>query len=85
MELKQENQKQCGLQDCELIKIRNRDIPVLQDVIYVMQEVRVLEIRRQWQRERMYSITQHLTGMPKQQGEHGGLEAAFYRRGGAGR
>ena len=77
MNMKHEDQKQCGPQDCEPIKIRNRDIPVLQDVIRVMQEVRALETRRQWQRERMYNITQHLTGMPKQQGEHGGLEAAF--------
>lgn len=72
-----EDQRQQGTQDCEPIKIRNRDIFVLQDVIRVMQEVRALETRRQWQRERMTNITRHLTGMPIQHGGMGGLDAAF--------
>lgn len=72
-----EEQKRQGTQGHEPIRVHNRDIPILQDVIRVMQEVRALETRRQWQRERMTNITKHLTGMPRQQGVGGGLEAAF--------
>lgn len=72
------NEKRTDRQhDCETIRVNNRDILILQEVICVMQEVRALETRREWQRERMYNITQHLTGMPSQHGQTGGLEAAF--------
>lgn len=62
--------------DCQPIRIKNRDILVLQDVIHVMQEVRALETRRLWQRERMTNITHHLTGMPSGGGPSG-LDEAF--------
>ena len=61
----------------EAVTVNNRDILVLQEVIYVMQEIRALERRREWQRARMHNITQHLTGMPSQHGGQGGLDAAF--------
>ena len=57
--------------------IRNRDIPLLTDVLYVMQEVRMAEERRAWQRERLTNITPHLTGMPGGGGMPKGMEEAF--------
>ena len=59
------------------IVIRNRDITILQRVIYVMQEIRALEARRLWQKDRMQNITQHLSGMPRGGSGPTGLDAAF--------
>lgn len=56
--------------------IMNRDIPKLQKVVSLMQDIRALEERRMWQRERMLNITQHLSGMPGS-GEPRGLDAAY--------
>lgn len=60
----------------ESIKVNNRDILILQDVIRVMQDIRALETRREWQRERMMNITHHLSGMPGGGTPHG-LNEAF--------
>ena len=43
----------------------NRDIPVLQDVLPVMQLVNRTEELRGWQRGRAEKITANLTGMPR--------------------
>ena len=53
--------------------IRNRDIPLLADILSIMQEICQIEQRRNWQRDRMLSITQHLSGMPR----GGGLPKGF--------
>lgn len=44
--------------------IRNRDIPLLNSIFYIMQDIVSLENRRDWQRGRMFSTTKRLTGMP---------------------
>lgn len=59
------------------VVIRNRDIPLLSDVFYIMQEVCQIEQRRDWQRDRMLNITQHLSGMPGGGGVPKGLDEAF--------
>ena len=59
------------------VVIRNRDIPLLADVLPIMQEVCMIEQRRDWQRDRMQNITQHLTGMPGGGGMPKGLDEAF--------
>lgn len=46
------------------IVIHNRDIPLLADVLPIMQAVCHIERQRDWQKDRMANITQHLTGMP---------------------
>lgn len=46
------------------IEVRNRDIPALSEVLYIMQDVCQIERRREWQHDRMTHITQRLTGMP---------------------
>ena len=46
------------------VVIRNRDIPVLADVLAIMQDVRMTEEQKAWQRDRLTNITPHLTGMP---------------------
>lgn len=60
------------------VVVRNKDIIVLEKVLYVMASVCNAERRRQWQQERMYNITQHYSGMP---GSGGGvpvgLDATF--------
>lgn len=57
--------------------IRNRDIPLLADVLCIMQEICQIERQRDWQRDRMLNITQHLTGMPGGGGQPKGLDEAF--------
>lgn len=58
-------------------KIKNRDIPLLSRVRFIMQEVCRTEKRREWQQDRMFSITQKLTGMPGGGGVPKGFDAAF--------
>lgn len=52
----------------EPLVIRNEDIPALQRVYGIMQEIVSLEKRREWLRERMTSISQHLSDMPHGKG-----------------
>lgn len=59
------------------VMIRNRDIPLLADVLPIMQEICQIERRRDWQRDRMTNITQHLSGMPGGGGVPKGLDEAF--------
>lgn len=58
-------------------KIRNRDIPLLQNVYFLMQDIVSLERRMQWQRDRMNNVSQHLSGMPGEGRTPRGLDAAF--------
>lgn len=57
--------------------VKNRDIPLLARVLYVMQDVCSLEKRCEWQRDRMFNITQHMTGMPGGKGVPTGFDAAL--------
>lgn len=59
------------------VVVYNRDIPLLADVLSVMQAVRQIERRRDWQRDRMMHITQSVTGMPSGSGGARGLDYAF--------
>ena len=59
------------------VVIRNRDIPLLADVLSIMQEICHIEQQRDWQHDRMLNITQHLTGMPGGGGTPKGLDEAF--------
>ena len=51
------------------VVVRNKDIPMLANVLNIMQEVQSLERRREWQRDRLYNITSHITGMPRGGGD----------------
>lgn len=57
--------------------IRNRDIMLLARVLYTMQDVRAAERKRLWQQDRLWNITQKITGMPGGHGAPGGLEQQF--------
>lgn len=57
--------------------IRNRDVIRLCNVLPIMQEITALEQRREWERDRQYSITKSLSGMPRSGGLPQGLDAAF--------
>lgn len=59
------------------VEVQNKDIPLLADVLYVMQEICQIEKRREWQKDRLFSISQHLTGMPGGSGTPKGLDEAF--------
>lgn len=59
------------------IEVCNRDIPLLSEILYIMQDVCQIEQRRDWQHDRMYNITQHLTGMPRGGGLPNGLDETF--------
>lgn len=60
----------------ETIAIKNRDIPRLQRVVSLMQDIKALEERMLWERERMVNITQHLSWAPGG-GAQRGLDAAY--------
>jgi hypothetical protein len=53
------------------VKIANRDIPLLREVLSVMQSVYHTEQLHEWQRERMVKITASLSGMPGGGGRKG--------------
>ena len=63
----------------EPIKIINKDIPILARVLYTMRDVTNIEQMRDWIQARMYSITQHLSGMPGGGGTPKGLDDTFAR------
>ena len=53
----------------EPVRVRNKDIPLLANIFNIMQDIRQIE-------ERLFNITQHLTGMPGT-GTPKGLDEAF--------
>jgi hypothetical protein len=55
--------------------IRNRDIPILAEVLSIMQLVNKTEEMRDWQRDRAVHITANLSGMPRGGGMTGLDEA----------
>lgn len=58
------------------VMIRNRDIPILAEVLSVMQIVNQTEEMREWQKNRPMRITANLTGMPRG-GEGLGLDGVL--------
>ena len=44
--------------------IRNRDIELLTRIFYIMQDIRSLQRRSDFQNDLLYSTTKRLTGMP---------------------
>lgn len=44
--------------------MNNRDLGPMLEIFDIVQNVRSLQRRRDFEQEQMYSITQHLTGMP---------------------
>lgn len=58
-------------------KIKNRDILRLSNVLYAMQDVVSLEQRRAWQHDRMFSLTQNLSGMPGGKGKASGFDSLY--------
>lgn len=60
--------------DKKPVVVKNKDIIVLAQVLYIMASVCNAERRREWQKERMYNITQHYSGMP---GSGGGVPAGL--------
>jgi hypothetical protein len=63
-------------QEDKVIRVKNRDIIKLQRVVSLMQDIRALEDRRGWQKDRMTNITQHLSFAPGGRTPQG-LDAAY--------
>lgn len=57
--------------------IRNCDIAKISRVLYTMQDVAATEKKREWLQDRLFAITQKITGMPGGRGGSKGLEASF--------
>lgn len=53
----------------------NRDIPILSRIFYVMQDIRSLQHRSDFNTEQLYSTTKRLTGMPGGGGMPHGFDA----------
>lgn len=58
-------------------KINNRDIPLLFCVLYTMQDIRMLEEKRDFTHEQLKRATKGLTGMPPGGGGPHGMEETF--------
>ena len=54
--------------------IRNKDILLLSRVLYTMQDVSCTEQKRLWLQDRLWNMTQKLTGMPGGHGVPKGLD-----------
>lgn len=57
--------------------MRNRDIPLMREILYIMQEICQIEKLQEWQRDRMLNVTQHLSFTPGGKGLPKGIEDAF--------
>ena len=57
--------------------IKNRELALLTNVLYIMQDVSMTEQKRLWMQDRLYHMTQRLTGMPSGHGQDNGLDAQF--------
>ena len=55
--------------------IKNRDIPLLTRIFYIMQDIRSLQRRSEFHNEQLYSTTKRLTGMPGGGGLPHGFDA----------
>lgn len=58
-------------------RVNNADIPMLTRIYYTMQDIISLEKRGDWQRERMFSVTKRLRGMPGGGGLPSGIDATL--------
>lgn len=59
------------------VKIRNRDIHLLSVVLYTMQDVSATEQKRMWQQDRLWNMTQRITGLPGGSHVPSGYDANF--------
>lgn len=57
--------------------VKNRDIIPLSRALAVIQNMRAIEEKRRWQRDRLLNVTHKITGLPGGGGVPHGLEAAF--------
>jgi len=59
------------------VRVKNKDIIKLSRVLYAMQDVSTTEQKRIWQQDRLWNITQKITGMPSGRGGPSGLDHSF--------
>ena len=71
-----ENQIVLEQEVSDSVEVKNIDIPLMANILPIMQEVYGIEKRREWQKDRMFNITQHLSGMPGGGGTPKGLDSA---------
>ena len=56
---------------------QNKDIPILRKIMWTMQQVRSLEERAMWEKDRMNNVTSHLSFTPRGGSIPSGLDRAF--------
>ena len=59
------------------VEVKNKDIPLLSEILCIMQDIRQIEQLREFQQGRMYNITKHLSGLPRAGGVPKGLDDVF--------
>lgn len=59
------------------VTVKNRDIITLSRVLYAMLDVSATEKKRLWAQDRLWNMTQKLTGMPGGHSEPSGLDRSF--------
>lgn len=64
-------------QEPKQVTVKNKDIPILANIISVMNLINATEQRRDWQHDRLFNITQHLSGMPHGNSGPTGLDSIF--------
>ena len=72
-----EQEKQAVQETDDTRAIRNQDIITLSNVLYAMQDVSMTEQKRMWLQDRLFSMSQRITGMPGGGGPKGGMEEKF--------
>ena len=58
-------------------KVRNRDIPLLTKIFYILKEAESVERRGEWTYERLFNITRRMTGMPIGGGNAPGMDGTL--------
>ena len=58
-------------------KVRNKDIPLLTQIFYILKEAESVERRGEWTYERLFNITRRMTGMPIGGGNAPGMDGTL--------
>lgn len=59
------------------VRVKNADIITLSEILPTMQLINSIEKRYAWQKDSLFSITRHMTGMPRGTGGDKGMDAVF--------
>lgn len=72
--MSEQEKEKSGFTEEETRTIRNRDIILLSHILNMIQDVGLTEQKRLWMQDRLFSMSQHITGMPGGGERPAGLE-----------